>query len=99
MILRFIFQSAALTAVHTGVVAGIAASVGSENPAAVGFTSFAVGIPSLIAGAFIGDALTPKPTTTSAITYHQYDPRRATIGGLIGYATGSAVGFSLKYFN
>ena len=95
MRLTNIFGGVALMALHTGAAAVIAARLGSENPAAVGLTSFAIGIPSLLVGAFAGYAMTAnKPSPTA---YHAPNPPRATIGGLIGYATGSVIGFALKH--
>lgn len=91
MILTIIFRSAAVTAVHTGVAAGIATAMDSNHVAAAAFSSFAVGIPALIGGAFIGDAVASPP--------HNIDHGRkgATIGGLVGYAAGSVLGFALQY--
>jgi hypothetical protein len=89
--LRTIFQQATLMALHTGIAAGISDHLGAEHALITGFASAAVGIPSLIAGAFAGDAITCKPEDRSSGRVG------ATVGGLVGYAAGSVIGFALKH--
>lgn len=89
--LKTIFQQATLVAVHTGIAAGISHHMGGDHALATGFTSAAAGISSLIAGAFAGDAITCKPDDISSGRVG------ATVGGLIGYAAGSVIGFTLKH--
>lgn len=89
--LRTIFPQATLVAVHTGIATGISHHMGGEHALATGFTSAAIGIPSLIAGAFAGDAITCKPDGSSSGRVG------AVAGGLIGYAAGSFIGFTLKH--
>lgn len=84
-----------MVAVHTGVAAGIAAAMGDDNPVAVGLTSCAVGITSLLGGAFWGHSITCKPIPNKP--YEEYNHSGQRIGGLIGYAAGSVIGFALKH--
>ena len=97
MSLKLIFQSATLVAMHTGIATGIATAIGSENPVAVGLTSCAVGITSLLGGAFAGHSITYKPSPDQH--YTEYDGGGARPYGLIGYATGSVIGFALKHYS
>ena len=88
--LRTIFQQATLVAVHTSIAAGISHHMGGEHSLATGFSSMSVGICSLIAGAFVGDAITHQG-------FNSTDRFGSTVGGLFGYTVGSVIGFTVKH--
>jgi len=89
--LKTIFQQATMMALLTGITAEISHHMGGEHALMTGFTSAATGITALIGGAFTGHRITYKPNITNS------GQLGATIGGLLGYAAGSVIGFALKH--